>query len=222
MTRPSMSHWYHVFADGAWQQPVTDHCEALVRYGLAAELDSVHVGYVGTPENIAAAHCTIEHYLPGYRRCAESASGWEQETLDPLYDWVQDHDGLVSYAHTKGAANYAPINDGWRRDMEHHCVVEWRQPVEALTGCGMSIAGAHWYQGGPSSVPGFGTGGMFGGNYWWTRADLLRRNVPPGRESRFAAEHWLGQLSEVMPITAETICDLCPGRIEDQQFHTTW
>lgn len=221
MSRPSIAHFYHCFADGNWQTPVTDHFEALTRYGLADVLTSVHVGYVGSPENIAAAHCTVEHYVPGYTRCAEAPTGFEQETLEPMWKWVQDHDGLVSYAHTKGASRNDPIDKPWRRAMEYHNFVDWRRPLVALL-FGKSIAGCHWHRGGPSSIEGYGTGGMFGGNYFWTHAELLRQNVPPGRESRFAAEHWLGQLSEVMPITAETIEDLHPGMIHDLGSVPAW
>lgn len=202
-----LSHFYHVYADGDWPQAVTEHCLALTRTGLMKELGSWFVGFVGTDENVKAVRCTLDVLAPRYEVCAHELSGFEQVTLDQVYAFVQDHDGLISYAHTKGAAFYNPVNEGWRRSMEYHNFVDWRTPVAALES-GKTIAGCHWMNGGPSSIPGYGHGGMFGGNYWWTHCDKLRLNVPPGHESRFAAEHWLGQLSEVMPITPETICDL--------------
>jgi hypothetical protein len=207
--------FFHIYADGDWAQPVTEWCEALVCHGLAYAVDTAHVGYVGNPANIAAAQCTVNHYLPGHDVIAESPTGWEQETLGPLHQFVQDHDGYVSYAHTKGASRSNPIDTPWRRSMIYHNIVNWRTAVEALErGC--AIAGCHWIEShvaGPNAVAGFGNGGMFAGNFWWTRCELLRRNVRPARNSRFEAEHWLGQLSEVMPITPETICDLNPGPI---------
>jgi hypothetical protein len=206
---PPLHAFLHVYADGNWAQPVTEYCEALVRHGLAYAVDAAHVGYVGSAGNIAAARCTVEHYLPGHDVVAESTAGWEQETLTPLHRFVQDHDGFVSYAHTKGASRDNPVDEPWRRSMIYYNIVDWRTPVAALeSGC--AVAGCHWRQAAPSSVPGYGHSGMFGGNYWWARAELLRLNVPPGRESRFAAEHWLGQLSEVAPLT---VCDLNPGDI---------
>lgn len=207
-----MNHFYHIYAAGTWQEPVTEHCRALTQYGLYDELDGLFVGFVGNTEQIDAARSTLDVLVPRWREVARAVDGWEQVTLDAMYDFVQDHDGLVSYAHTKGASRNDPIDGPWRRAMTYHNIVEWRRPVEALK-AGKSIAGSHWHTGGPSSVPGYGTGGMFGGNFFWTRAELLRQNVPPGHESRFAAEHWLGQLSEVMPITEATIEDLCPGMI---------
>lgn len=215
----ALHHFYHVYADGDWHTPVRDHFDALTRFGLLNQLTSLHLGFVGTRENIGAVHEALASYT--YETVAESREGWEQETLQPLWEFTQYATGLVSYAHTKGSANFAEINNAWRRSMEYYCYVDWQKPAAALT-ANKYIAGCHWHCGGPSSIPGFGTGGMFGGNYWWTRCELLRRNVPPGRESRYAAEHWLGQLSEVMPITTKTICDLNPTAINYMYLHDKW
>lgn len=200
---------------------MTDHCEAITRSGLYDRLDSFHVGFVGTPENVAAVRCTLDVLAPGYEVCADVRSGWEQETLHPLWEHCHDHGGYVAYAHTKGAANYDPINDPWRRSMTWHCFVDWEKPVAALDQ-GRSVAGCHWIAGGPSSVPGYGTGGMFGGNFWWARCELAAQNVAPGRLSRYEAEHWLGQLSEVTPLTADTICDLNPNPIAPHHLRSEW
>lgn len=209
-----MIHAYHVFAAGDWAEPVTEHCRALTGYGLYDELDTLIVGFVGSPEQVAAVRCTLDVLVPKYQVCAVAETGWEQVTLDPLYDFVQDHDGPLLYAHTKGASRKDPVDLPWRRMMTYHNIVNWRNPVAALE-AGKAIAGCYWVQGAPSSVPGFGHSGMFGGNFFWTTGELLRRNVRPGMESRYAAEHWLGQLSEVTPLTAETILDMCPLPIGD-------
>lgn len=209
------AHFYHVYAAGDWAQPVTEHCNALTAYGLYDELDSFNVGFVGSPEQIAAVRCTLDVLTPNYQVVAEAETGWEQVTLEPMFDFVQDHTGPILYTHTKGASRHNPVDNPWRRMMTWHNVVNWQQPVAALAS-GKTVAGCYWHQGGPSSVEGFGHGGMFGGNFWWTTCEALRRNVPPGMESRYSAEHWLGQLSEVMPITADTILDMCPLPIGDQ------
>lgn len=216
---PPLHLFFHCYADGAWQTPTYEFLDALCRFGLGDRLASLQVGFVGADANIAAA-------LGAFVDCdldvvAMSPSGWEQETLQPLWEWTQDHDGLVAYVHTKGASRSDPIDPPWRRAMLYHNIVDWRRPVDALVG-GKFIAGCHWHQGGPSSQPGFGHGGMFGGNFWWSRAELIRHNVCPGRESRFAAEHWLGQLSEVMPITPDTIEDLHPNMIHELPTVPDW
>jgi hypothetical protein len=221
-------HFYHCYADGDWVVPLHEHIRALQVGGLYDHLDSFHIGFVGSDDNIAKVCDSLEvHGVRDYITCSAVAEGFEQETLDKLYDFSQDHDGAVLYAHTKGSANFAPINDPWRRSMEQKCVVEWRTAVAALECDGKAIVGCHWIMGNPEverlveawrnrrlNPPGLdGVGGMFGGNYWWTRLELLRQNCRPGRESRYAAEHWLGQLSEVMPIFADTILDLNPQPI---------
>jgi hypothetical protein len=217
MTTPPLAHFYHVYADGNWAPMVHEHCGALRRYGLYDALDVWAVGFVGTPDNIAAARATLDGLAPGYEVVATSSEGWEQETLNPLWKWCRrrrakgPRAALVGYGHTKGASRNDPIDQPWRRAMTYHNFVNWQRPVEALQN-GTSIAGCYWHTGGPSSREGYGVGGMFGGNFWWTRADLLRQSPAPGMISRHYAEHWLGQLCEVTPlIPGETILDLSPA-----------
>lgn len=224
VTAGRLVHFYHLYADGDWSQPVTEHFDALTASGLYDQLDRIFVGLVGSPENIRQVRAALGGYR--YEVCAETREGFEQETLDQIWSHAQTHDGFVFYAHTKGAANYAPINDAWRRSMTRFNVFGWREVVAELE-AGKLIAGCHWIHGNPATErlsdawvnrrinpPGLdGVGGMFGGNYWWARLDVLRLNQEPSRESRHAAEHWLGQLSEVVPICPDTIYDMNPTSI---------
>lgn len=228
-----LHHWYHLYADGDWQTPAAEHFDALVRSGLYAELATVQVGFVGSDENIGEAQDFLRQY--DIVTACTSPDGFEQETLDELWRFSFRHDGLALYAHTKGAANFAPINNAWRRSMTFFNVMGWRTPVAALQE-DKSIAGCHWIRGNPDeerlveawknrhlNPPGLdGVGGMFGGNYWWARLDLVRQNVQPTRRSRFDAEHWLGQLSEVVPIHERTILDLNPHPIVQANLTTDW
>lgn len=231
-----LHHFYHCYADGKWQQPVDEHLVALRVSGLADHLTTFRVGLVGTATNMAKAIAYLS------RRCRElgitysvatvEEQGWEQVTLNCLYEFSQTHDGAVLYAHTKGASRTDPIDEPWRRSMTQLCVVDWRVAVAALECDGKFIVGCHWIRGNPDierlndawinralNPPGLdGVGGMFGGNFWWTRLELLRQNCPPDNSHRFAAEHWLGQLSEVMPINATTILDLNPFPIVPQNL----
>lgn len=209
-----IAHFYHIYADGNWAPMVHEHATALTRYGLLDALDCFGVGLVGTPENRAIVRATLDDLVPGYEVVAEEPWGWEQETLDPLWDWCQGNDGFVGYGHTKGASRNDPIDLVWRRGMTYHCFVNWQHVVNCLEG-GASIVGCHWHRGGPSSRgPDYGYGGMFGGNFWWTKAELLRKSPRPGRDSRHYAEHWLGQLSEVTPLMeGSTLIDLNPSAI---------
>lgn len=218
---PSLHHFYHIYCDGDWAEPVTEHCDALVRFGLYDQLDSLHVGFVGRPDNIAAVKQTLDVLVPKYEICAESPAGWEQETLTPLWEFTKTHDGLVSYAHTKGAARHDIIQRPWRRSMEYYNFVTWQSPVEALT-TGYLVAGCHWFYGGLDINPVYGTGGMFGGTYWWTHCYLLAKNQAPGNTSRFEAEHWIGQITEHTPLTPDLICDMNPATIMVGNLQDHW
>ena len=221
MAHPPLFHAYHVFADGDWAAPVTEHCDALTRFGLYDELETLMVGFVGTPENITAVRKTLDVLVPKYEVCAEVPHGWEQETLTPLWEFTKTRDGLVSYAHTKGASRPDRIQRPWRRSMTYYNFVQWECPVEALQ-TGYLVAGCHWFYGGLEINPVSGTGGMFGGTYWWTHCELLRKNQAPGRASRFEAEHWIGQITEHTPLTPDLICDMNPGKIAVRNLQEHW
>lgn len=218
-----MHHFYHVYAAGNWQQPLIEHCHALTEYGLYNELDTFMVGFVGNDEQVKEARCVLDELTPNYQVCAIADEGWEQVTLNPLYEFVQNHAGPVSYAHTKGSSRNDPIDIPWRRMMEYHCFVDWRTPV-AVVESGDAIAGCYWLPGATptgegvrwvNGVPsgGIGPGGIFGGNFWWTTCELLRRNLPPDCSSRHAAEHWLGQL---IPLAGAKVYSMKDFPIGDQ------
>lgn len=210
---PDIAHWFHCYGDGDWRQPVADHLDALERSGLGAELATFHVGIVGAATEVVEA-------LSGWDvdEFHIADTGWEQVTLNPMYEWAQKNDGLICYTHTKGAGNFDPINNAWRRDMEFHNVMEWRRIVDAFE-AGALVAGAHWM-----TDPASDHAGMFGGNFWWTRADLLRRGCRPGNDYRHRAEEWLGDLGRITPLTvaAGTVFDLDPADISGGRLHTEW
>lgn len=220
MNQP-LHHWYHVYADGDYVTQVAEHFNVLRCYGLQDALATINVGFVGCSDHIEQAKGLVMELCSNVTVIAESPSGWEQETLVPMWEFAQHNDGYASYAHTKGASRQDPIDSPWRRDMTWHNFVQWQHVVNLLD-LGKSIVGCHWIAGGPASNPANGTGGMFGGNFWWTRLDLLRQNVPPQMNSRYSAEHWIGQLSECIPITDETVLDLSPGPIAIGQLKTDW
>lgn len=219
---PSLFHFYHVYADGAWEEPLGEHADALTRYGLYEHLESLQVGVVGAPTNREKVKMALAAFLPRAEVCNEADEGWEQETMIPLWHFTQTHDGLISYAHTKGAARWDPIQRPWRRSMTYYCFVHWQDAVAALTECEKLVAGCHWQYGGLDVNPTYGTGGMFGGTFWWTHCYLLRKNTRPGCTSRFEAEHWIGQITEHTPLLPELICDFNPLPIQNQYLETQW
>lgn len=217
-----LHHFYHVYADGDWSEALSDHLAALNYGGLLEQLETFGVGVVGSEENIANVKRWLDERGVKHIIVAESPTGWEQETLIPLHEFTRSNTGYVSYAHTKGAAHYASVNNAWRRSMEWYNFCDWTKAVKVLD-VGVKIVGCHWIAGGPAENPLWGTGGMFGGNFWWSSCEVLRQAPDIETNSRHAAEHWIGRLSEVMDISPNPyIHDLNPKPIVEDFLRFKW
>lgn len=218
---PPLHSFYHIYADGQWGTPVKEHFHALLEYGLYENLTSLNIGFVGCRDNIERVKTYLRTLPIEYNVVAESQFGWEQETLIPLWEFTKTHEGYVSYAHTKGAAYLKDISTPWRRSMTYYNFVQWKHALELMES-GKKIVGCHWI---PAAVsitdPTWGYSGMFGGTFWWSRCDLLRQNVCPTLRSRLDAEHWIGQLSEVMDLSPNFIGDMNGGQISNFASHIT-
>jgi hypothetical protein len=180
-----LAHWYHIWADGAWQAPLTEHLTALDESGLGKALDARYAGVVGSPENCQAA---IDALGGGWQVAVTAPDGAEEVTLRKLHASAAQ-DGTVLYAHTKGAYRAAPSSVLWRRRMTEYAVGMWERCAAALDD-GYDCAGPHWITpeaGWPVPAP------FFAGNFWWARLDFLRRLPVPGGADRWAAEQWIGQ-----------------------------
>lgn len=205
-TGMTINHFYHVYADGQWQEPVTEHLQAIKDSGLDYVLNGFHVGLVGSGENRAKViEALNESGLP-YSICAEANDGWEQVTINRLHQYVKDKpNGWVLYAHTKSAANTTPINIGWRKSMTYFNIVRWKELVEPHLGnINVDTIGCHWC-----------LDAFWGGTYWWARASYLAALEPPLMESRHQAEEWVGW-------GKPRIIDLNPGWPDPARFTTSW
>lgn len=178
-------HYYHVYADGAWEEPVREHTDALRASGLEVRPGfHFRVGLVGSLENVQK----VRDYLAGknfkWTMIGWRHSGWEQLTLKAVADDCQQTDGLVFYAHTKGAHQPTRFNSAWRKRMTYFNVTRWKDAVASLHTC--SAYGCHWMDLEGSWV--------FGGNFWWTRMEHLRLLGPVSMDNRWKAEEWIGHL----------------------------
>jgi hypothetical protein len=202
-----LTHFYHVWADGNWEEPVEEHIVALKHSGLLTVLDNIRVGYVGTDENIDKAENFLRSEIP-HRTITRSLTGWEQETMRHIKPYTAAHpDVHVFYAHTKGAFSPVDINVQWRRSMTYHTVIRWEDAVAALDT--HDASGCHWVQdaGGPW---------FFGGTYWWANGTYLAGLEDISFNSRWSAEHWIGTGNPL-------IYDLNPGHpAGEATFTTTW
>ena len=200
----TIDHFYHVYAAGQWREPVEEHLLALHQSGVAGHLHRMYVGYVGSEDQIAEAEDFIQSQIASVT-VARSPSGWEQETMGLIPEYITDLP--VLYAHTKGASDPSPINIAWRRSMTKECIINWRRCLVALDD--HDIAGCHWLQAADSKW-------FFGGTFWWATADYLRTLPQIGLENRFQAEHWIGLNPNVKQF------DLKPGHPGMIPFDTDW
>jgi hypothetical protein len=189
-----LTHFYHVFADGDWEIPATEHFEELALSGLLDNLDNLFLGVVGTSENRAK----VKRELPGVVT-VEADTGWEQVTLNKLHEFSQTDDGAVLYAHTKGAWSRDELARVWRVSMTHDVVTRWRECVYALEK--VQAAGPFWLR---SDMPEHSEHRhFFGGNFWWARSNYVAALDPVGNNDRYQAEGWIGLGSPSVKVMRE-------------------
>ena len=181
-------HFYHIFADGTFEVPVTHHVKTLKESGLLAELDSVRVGIVGSEENRSLVLELLEELDIPFTVSATAATGWEQVTLRKLHRFAKEEDAKILYAHTKGAYSQTRLARDWRVSMTYDTVTRWEECVAALDI--VEAAGAFWLE---SNDPEHDEHHyFFAGNFWWARTDYLRRLPALKNKTRFQAEGWVG------------------------------
>lgn len=182
-------HFYHIYADGQWMQPVSEHVRAL-KMGLIDNLDTFAIGLVGSDENRRAVIEYLKSEGIRYEVYAEALDGWEQVTQLKMWEFCQNNEGLMLYAHSKGASNPSDVNIRWRRSMIYWNVIRWQDCVEKLKE--YETVGSHWIY--PTiSMPEHIYGNpMYGGNFYWARCELIRTWMRPTVEHRHAAEGWIG------------------------------
>ena len=189
-------HYYHVYAAGAWSQPVRDHFDALGHSGFDGD---IVIGLVGPEHDRQMAREMIGMHLWARGladpiKWIEADSGWEQVTLQQIHVDLSSIPGelAVLYAHTKGAMDNSEWNEVWRRSMTRRVVSDWRSCV-AMLGDYQTV-GCHWLtperDHDPPKRP--ITTPMYGGNFWWARASYLRELPPLGTDYRHQAEEWVG------------------------------
>jgi hypothetical protein len=192
MDEMKIAHYYHAYAHPGWQVIVDEYLDALVGSGFHEVIGSLRLGVVGDP---AARKSLVDHLslqVP-VTIIAEADSGWEQLTLSHILQTL-DSAEVVAYAHTKSVTlPDDEVNVFWRRQMVSLVIEGWRDRVNDMAS--YDSAGPFQMDENEDQPPGIR---IYGGNFWWARADLLRRLPPPRMEDRFGAEGWLGQVPHRM------------------------
>jgi hypothetical protein len=193
-----LRHYYHLYADGNYRKIVRQHFAALIATDLIGHLDHLHVGIVGSDENVAEARKWVGKQTRRKFTTSSAPSGWEQETQDVLYrDAVEAKEPFLAlYAHTKGASSQTEINEHWRTLMTRYTVNRWKNAVATIKG-NIGAAGSFWapFDNGRQVGRPEGTQ-YFAGTFWWARSDALAQIGPPERDDRFGAERWIGKITK--------------------------
>jgi hypothetical protein len=195
--------FYHIFADGLWQTPVTEYLEALKTSGLYDNLKSFNIGIVGSPENRQEVIKFLNDNKINYTVVNQADSGWEQVTQDKLYEFATNTDGYVLYSHTKGSSHSSNLNNEWRRNMVYFTVTKWKEAINKLKT--HLAVGSHWLS--KHKYPKVVGHSFFGGTFWWTTLENLRNLGPPPKDNRYGAEYWIGLNID----NDSKIHDMCPG-----------
>lgn len=212
--------FYHVWADGNWQFPLSRHVEALQVSGLAEKLSSFEVGIVGQEKKREDVKKYL--YTSGikFKICNESNDGYEQETLDSLVSSANIVDGYVLYAHTKGSYNDTIFEHSWTSSMNNDLIINWPTCINllqdyALVGCHYAIPSERGMICYNSNV-GYDAG-FFYGNFWWSHMRYLkalgrpfRSPLTDGGYSRYDAEYWMINLKSIVKDKPFRVYDLNP------------
>lgn len=191
--------FYHVYADGEWVNPLSEYVEAIKKSSLVDYASTLQVGIVGSMENARKVMFTLDELDIDYRVCSHELVGWEQVTLEKVYETSLNQEGYVSYAHTKGAYEPSPFRDSWRGDMTFYNVYKWRECVRGLDD--NDLAGCFWVD----SIVYNGNKNFFAGNFWWANLSFIKSLGRPKKNSRFDAESWVGSRN-----WSRKICDVGP------------
>lgn len=187
-----IKHFYHIFADGHWVVPFTEHITALKESGLMDVLDYVGVGIIGCDENREAVKSVLP---PNFNIVVEACSGYEQVTMAEI---DTSEPAWILYAHTKGASNPSNLRKIWRDSMSNGCIYGWRLCFDLLDK-GYDAVGCYWQH-----QPKY----HYSGTYWWATADYVSSLTPMLHNTRFDAEMWIGTGAK-----GGMFADLCPGFI---------
>jgi hypothetical protein len=195
----NMYHFYHIYADGQWQRPLGDHIKALKKTELINFLEPIKFGIVGSDFNLKEVINFIESQNINYEIVNHQHYGWEQVTQNKIYEFAQDNNGLVFYAHTKASYRGDPGQHEWRETMTYYNVVRWKECIDALND--HDTAGCFWMTPLPQMTEHSGHKSFYAGTFWWTTLNYIRKLPAPNMEHRYRAEGWIGLANEVKPFS---------------------
>lgn len=192
--------FYHIWVDGDWTAPAQDYFQAVSDSGIPGSLT---VGVVGRHDQFGYLKNLIESYGVEPDSYLRTRADYEQFTLRALRKYAMaNRDALICYAHSKGALKGEhPLEVAIRQSAANLLIRGWRECAELLLT--HDAVGQHWLS--PTEYPEIDRP-IFGGNFWWARADYIAILPPPSDADRWEAEKWVGQ-----KLDPARVKDLRPG-----------
>lgn len=227
-------HFYHVYAsesieENVWFSIVSEHVNTLCSSGLASKLSKTYIGVVGSVSNAKKVSAIFEKQSVEHEVCAISEHGWEQVTLNKLYEFSLNNDGYVLYAHTKGAFHQTEERNTHRKIVNKNLIGEWSEHIKLLS-MGFCASGLFFLRGSPEE-PFVGNNeksilretnpnikryrGFFAGNFWWCNLIFIKKMGYPSTENRYKAEGWINNLYDSIDSDKYMVYDMLPGKLHD-------
>ena len=218
-------HFYHAYAqenkEDIWLPIVEEHVNALRSSGIASKLNKTYIGVVGSESSAEKISKIFRAKGIDNEICAIKSSGWEQITLNKLYEFSLKNDGYVLYTHTKGAGYPDGGRDYHRRVMNEHLIGRWSKNVDLLSS-GFCAAGVFFLPGSPENFYEGGVikeldpnvkryRGFFAGNFWWCNLEFIKKMGYPSMENRIKAEGWMNNLYDSTDISKYMVYEIPTG-----------
>jgi len=227
-------HFYHACAqdnieENVWLSIVDEHVNALRSSGLASKLEKTYIGVIGNKNNAKKISKIFEGQGIKHEICALNDLGWEQVTLNKLYEFSLNNDGYVLYAHTKGAFHQGAKKNLHRQIMSKYLIQKWSENIDLLTK-GFCATGVFFLRGSPEkpfmankkelmsskthpNIKNYR--GFFAGNFWWCNLDLIKEMGYPSIENRIKAEAWMNNLYDSINSDKYMVYDLFSNGFDD-------
>lgn len=231
-TKIKLWHFYHAYAqegkEEIWLPIINEHIDALKSSGLAPNLIKTYIGVVGSEISATKISSVFSANEIENEICALNDCGWEQVTLNKLYEFSLGNDGYVFYAHTKGAFYPNRVRDLHRRTMNEYLINRWSEHIRLLLD-GFSSTGIFFLRGSPEPLANSDNQathtenhpnikryrGFFAGNFWWCKLSLIKNMGQPSMENRIKAEAWMNNLYDSIGSVEYMIYDMLPGKLYD-------
>lgn len=223
-------HFYHAYAqdneEDIWLPIIEEHINSLYLAGVASKLNKTFIGVVGGKSSAEKISALFGEKGIDNEICVLNDCGWEQQTLNKLYEFSLSNDGYVLYAHTKGAFYQSKGRGAHRKKMNEHVIGRWLEHIDLLHQ-GYCATGVFFLRGSPyfdhskecelmdkiDKTKRYR--GFFAGNFWWCNLDLIKEMGYPTMEDRVGAEEWMNNLYDSTDSSNYMVYDMLPGQFEN-------